>query len=170
MSRRVRWLVAVLIPLGLLAGVTLAVVTWHWYTNQGPQLRDDVPVLDRAVADTLAAAGANGAVAVNAILRTRTCRLGPLRTGGVYTQRLEFYVDAGDENAFITGIAGRLPAGYRPHRQSIPGNAVAVVTAAAGPDVTLSIRETGDGWIAAAVATGCTAGPPPSTDPTVASD
>jgi hypothetical protein len=165
MSRRVAWLIAVLVPLGLLTQVTLAVLTWQWYTDRGPHLRDDLPVLDRAAADTLAAAGDNGAVAVNAVLRTRTCRLAPLRPGGVYTRRLEFYVRAGDETAFITGVARRLPARYRPH-QTTSVDAGEVVTATAGRDVTLSIREISDGWIVAAAATGCTAGPPPSTDPT----
>jgi hypothetical protein len=147
------------------AQVTLSVWLWRWNADRGPNVRDDLPAMDRAVAATVTAVGENAAVSVTGLVRVRSCDLGTLRTGGVYTRSATFYVDSGDEDTLISRIAGRLPAAYQPRRQPAVAGGAAPLSAVAGHDVSLTVRELGDGWLVATATTGCTNGPAQPADP-----
>ena len=174
MSVRGRWLlaVAVLAAVGIVGGV--AVGGWRWYAGRGPQLGADVPVMEQAVTDVLAAVGNEAAVALNGMVRSRTCSAGVGRDGGRYTFTAELYVDAGAEDGLITRIGQRLPAGYQARREAAAGGTAAPLSATAG-GVRVSVRQLGDGWLVVSAATGCTRGPtqpadasPAAGDPAIA--
>ena len=164
--RRGRWLLC----LGVAACVGVQVVAlaadWRWYANRGPHLGDVLSVLDGSVADTLASAGDDAAVAVDGLVRVRSCGLRPLRTGGIYSRGVEFYLDPGREDALIGTIARQLPVADHPQRSASVAGGAAPLTATMPRGVTLMVHQLGDGWVVATASTGCVAGPPQPADPT----
>ncbi|MFD0578040.1 hypothetical protein [Dactylosporangium darangshiense] len=174
MSTRKRWLLAVsvLAALALLAGAAVGV--WRWQASRDPKVDTALPDMDRALADVLAAAGDEPAVAVNGLVRAATCPLGVLRTGGRYSRTAELYVAGGDEDTLIGRIAQRLPATYQAHRDTVTSGSAPPLTADLAGGVRVSVRQLGIGWLVADAATGCVAGPattpdsaPPPEDPAV---
>lgn len=146
-------IVAVAVPAGVGAAM------WRAYTRRQPTVTDAVPAMDRAIADVLAAAGPDPAVAVTGMVRVAVCRLDAIRTGGRYNRVASLYTTRGDEDTLITRITQALPAGYRASRGAGPAGQAAPMTADAGRDVHLSVRQAGYGWVTATAATGCTTGP-----------
>ncbi|MEU7874648.1 hypothetical protein [Dactylosporangium sp. NPDC049140] len=156
MSRRGRWIVA-----GSVAGVVAvaAVGLWRWQASRDPLVGDSVAAMDRGVADVLAAAGSDAAVAVSGMVRAATCSLGLLRGGGRYSRAADLYVPGGQEDGAISGIEQRLDASYHPRRETALSGSVRPLVATAGAGVALSVRQLGPGWLVAEAQTGCVAGP-----------
>jgi hypothetical protein len=159
MSVRIRWLLTLFVVVAVTVQMGLIVTLWRLHTAHQPTVTDDMPAMDRAVVDTLGAAGPDPAVAVTGIVRAATCKLDALRTGGRYTRAASLYATRGDEDALITRIAQALPAAYHPRREPPPPGAAAPLSADVGHGIHLSVRQLGNGWITATAATGCTTGP-----------
>lgn len=155
--------VAGVLVLAALAGGGAA--WWHWDTGRQPQVRDVVATMNRAVADIVVAAGPEAAVAVSPVVRTTDCRLGFLRTGGIFTARADLYTDPGGEDALLTAIGQRLPSGYDVTR----GPAVAgtrSLRATGEATVGVSVQRLSPGWLTVIARSGCSLGkaaaPPPA--------
>jgi hypothetical protein len=162
MSVRVRLLVFAGVPLvliGLLASA--GVLWWRWDTGRQPKVADDIPVMDRAIADTVVAAGDQAAVAISGVFRATTCDLGVLREGGQCNRSADLYTEPGGEDALIGRIAAGLPAAYQASRGTPVGGNAAPLSATAGQRVQLSVRQLGEGWVTARATTGCTGGRQP---------
>jgi hypothetical protein len=166
MSGRLRWLVCLGVAACVGVQVVALAVDWRWYTSQGPHLGGVLAVLDGSVADTLAAAGDDAAVAVDGLVRVRSCGLRPLRTGGIYSRGVEFYLDPGSEDALIGTIARQLPVADHPQRSASASGGAAQLTATMPHGVTLQVHQLGDGWVVATASTGCVTGPSLPVDPT----
>src|SRR5512142_765456 len=164
MAVRRRWILVPVVVLVLVAAAA-GTAAWRWYAKLGPHLRDDLAALDRMVADTLTAAGDAAAVAVDGLVRVRTCPLRPLRTGGRYTRGAEFYLDPGAESALVTALAGRLPAADHPRLEPSTVGGAPSLTATGPHGVLLTVHQLGDGWVVATAATRCTDGPARTADP-----
>jgi hypothetical protein len=160
-GRRPRWwlLVAVLVLVAVAAPAGVGVAMWRAYTRRQPTVTDAIPAMDRAIVDVLAAAGPDPAVAVTSVVRVAVCQLDPIRAGGRYNRVASLYTARGEEDTLITRITQALPAGYRASRQAASPGQAAPMTADAGRNVHLSVRQAGYGWITATAATGCTTGP-----------
>jgi hypothetical protein len=169
-SVRVRWLLTAVVAVTVALHAVALGVAWRWYRGRGPDVGEDLTAMRQAVADTLVAAGDAAATTVGGLIRARTCSLGPLRPGGVYTLTAEAYVDGGQEDAFIGRVAERLPAHYRAQRDTALAGSNRPLDADGGSGVHLSVRQLGDGWITITATTGCTKGPGEPADPQLAGD
>ena len=152
-----RWIV-----LGIAVAVVVvgsAVAGLRWYRSRGPFLREVSSSVQGGIGALLAAGGSDAAVTIDGVVRTRSCPRGPLRSGGIYTGGVEYYVSPGAEGALLSGIAARLPGA------SFAGG---VVSASLGSSVVVSVRQIGDGWVVGSVATGCVSGPAQLVDTPVA--
>lgn len=158
MSVRTRWLLALLVVAAVAAQAGLGVVLWRRHTAHQPKVTADIPTMDRAIVDTLAAAGPDPAVAVTSIVRAAACKLDVLSSCGRYTRSASLYTVRGNEDALITRIAQGLPAGYHPRREPPAAGAAAALSADVGRRVHLSVRHLGYGWITATATTDCTTG------------
>jgi hypothetical protein len=153
--------------LAVLAGA--ATWWWRWDTSRQPRVDDVVAAMNTAVADTVTAAGPDAAVAVSPVVPSAECPLGPFRRGHTFTAKADLYTDPGSEDALITTIEQRLPAGYATTR----GVAVAGIRplqAAIGATVTLSVRRLSPGWLTVNARSQCSLGtattpPPPGGNP-----
>jgi hypothetical protein len=152
-------LVALLVIVAIAVPAGVGVAMWRAYTRRQPTVTDAIPAMDRAIADVLAAAGPDPAVAVTGVVRVAVCRLDPIRAGGHYNRVASLYTIRGDEDTLITRITQALPAVYHASRQAASLGQAAPMTADAGRNVHLSVRQAGYGWITATAATGCTSGP-----------
>lgn len=143
-----RWIVLGIVLLVVVAGA--AAYGFRWYRSRGPFLHDVSGTVQGELGALLVAGGDDAAVTIDGMVRTRSCSRGPLRTGGIYTGGVEYYVTPGAEGALLSGIAGKLPGASL---------ASGVVTASLGSGVDVSVRQAGDGWVVGTVATGCVSGP-----------
>jgi hypothetical protein len=158
---RWRWLLPLLI-IGVVAAQAGAIAVSRWVDGlRQPHIATDLPTVDTAIANTVTAAGEQAAVAVGGLVRASTCALDPLTQGGRYTRTADLYLSPGNEDRLITGIAQRLPADYHPSREGAIAGGAAPLLAAAGHGVSLSVRQLGNGWVAAIASTGCTSGGQP---------
>jgi hypothetical protein len=146
--------VAGVVVLAALAGGGAA--WWHWDTGRQPQVRDVVAAMNGAVADVVVAAGPDAAVAVSPVVRSTDCHLGFLRTGGIFTARADLYTNPGDEDALITTIARRLPAGYVVTRGPLTAGARSL-RATSGP-VVVVVQRLSPGWLGVIARSGCSLG------------
>jgi hypothetical protein len=170
-----RLLIRVVAPLGAVAllGTAGTLAWWSWDAARQPEVTDAVPVLRRALADTVTAAGQDAAAAIGGVARSAQCQINPLRTGGVFTARADLYTDPGGEDDLITGIATRLSGSY-PVTRGTALSGVRPLTADAGQGVRLAVRRLGPGWLSVTARSGCSRGSvpdpqaPPPNDPGVA--
>lgn len=165
MSRRPR--LAVLAGSCLVVVALLAAAGWAWWRWDGarrPQVDDALPVMDEAMMATLRVAGDDPVVSVGGVVRSAVCELGPLRQGGRFTRGADLYVPVGEEDALISRLAAGLPPGYRAQRGPAVGSSAAPLTATVGPQVELSVRHLGPGWVIARARTGCSGGRQPVAD------
>lgn len=158
-----RWVLVAVVAVAALAGGGSA--WWRWDTGRQPHVADVVAGMNQAVADVVVAAGPGAAFAVSPVVRSSRCRLGPFRQGGIFTAKADLYTDPGAEDALITGIAGRLPAGYAVSRGPAIGG-VRPLRATAGPAVAVAVQRLSPGWLSVTARSGCslgaTATPPPA--------
>jgi hypothetical protein len=147
--------VAGVLVLAALAGGGAA--WWHWDTGRQPQVRDVVATMNRAVADIVVAAGPDAAVAVSPVVRTTDCKLGFLRTGGIFTARADLYTNPGGEDALLTTIGQQLPSGYEVTRgPAIAGTRSLRATGEA--TVGVSVQRLSPGWLTVIARSGCSLG------------
>jgi hypothetical protein len=148
-------LIVVVAVFAALAGA--AAVWWRWDTGRQPRVGDVVARMNRAVADVVVAAGPDAAFAVSPVVRSTQCRLGFLRQGGIFTAKADLYTDPGAEDALITAITGRLPAGYAATRgPQVAG--VSPLRATAGTAVTVAVQRVSPGWLSVTARSGCSLG------------
>jgi hypothetical protein len=155
MSRRVGWLIAaaVFVVISVLAGA--GVVAWQSSPGpDGPPVVDVLPIVDRAIADTITAAGTEAAVAIAPVTQVGECSLGRHK-GAQYARAADLYTDAGQEGAVISRIEGGLPADLSPRRDAAVGSNAAPLLADLGNGVQLSVRQLGEGWVVARAETTC---------------
>jgi hypothetical protein len=150
-------LVAV-VALGAAAGSGVA--WWRWDTARQPVVGDAVAVLDKAVAEVVVAAGPEVAVALGGVVRSASCQIDVLRTGGEFTASADLYTDLGREDATIAAIGQQLAGSY-PVRRGTAVSGVRPLTADAPGGVLVSVRKLGDGWLAVSARTGCSLGSAP---------
>jgi hypothetical protein len=157
LSKR-RLLTVLLVPVVLVAVLVGAgVAWWRWDTGRQPQVAGVVARMNRAVADVVVAAGRDAAFAVSPVVRSSQCRLGFLRQGGIFTAKADLYTDPGAEDALITTIAQRLPAGYSVTRgPEVSGTRA--LRASAGAAVSVAVQRLSPGWLAVTARSGCSLG------------
>ena len=109
------WLkvLSVLWIVGLLIGAV-------YYAKHGrPTVREQTtivsarPVVDRAIADAVTAAGTGPVIAVSDYAKTGSCRVTPVRGGSEYARTLTLATPPGTESALLKTIATGLPKSYR---------------------------------------------------------
>jgi hypothetical protein len=152
------WILGPLLVVGV--GAVAAVVWWRWDTARQPVVVDAVPMMRKAVADAVTAAGPEAAVAVSGVVRSSQCRINAFRDGGIFTARADLYTDPGGEDALITGIVQQLSGAYAVRRgAAVSGTRPA--EADLGQGVRLTVRRIGAGWLTVSARTGCSLGAAP---------
>lgn len=154
-KRLLAWTLTPLLATALIAAAGAA--WWRWDTGRQPAVGDAVAVMNRAVADTVTAAGPGAAIAVGGVVRSRVCRLNAIREGGVFTASGDLYTDPGTEGALIDGIAQRLPRTYTVRRGAAASDVRSLEADIAG-GVTLSVRRLSAGWLTVSSRTQCSLG------------
>ncbi|MDI6097368.1 hypothetical protein QLQ12_01970 [Actinoplanes sp. NEAU-A12] len=147
---------AAVVTVVLLVAAAGGAAWWRWDTQRQPRVDDVVTDMNTAVADAVAAAGEDAAVAVSPVVAAADCRLGPLRPGKIFTGKADLYTDPGGEDALITTIERNLPPRYAAGR----GTAVAGVRPLQADigTVTLSVRRLSPGWLAVTARSRCSLG------------
>jgi hypothetical protein len=146
--------VAGVVVLAALAGAGAA--WWHWDTGRQPQVGDVVAAMNRAVADVVVAAGPGAAVAVSPVVRSTDCHLGFLRTGGIFSARADLYTNPGGEDALITAIGQRLPAGYAATRGPLIAGARSLQATSGA--VSVAVQRLSPGWLGVIARSACSLG------------
>jgi hypothetical protein len=132
-------------------------VWWRWDTDRQPVVQDSIATMSSAVAAVVVAAGPAAAVAISAVVPSTSCKINLLSTGSEFTAAADLYTDPGTEDALITTIAQRLPAGYAARRgPAISG--VRPLEADVAGGVLLSVRKVSVGWLTITARTGCSRG------------
>jgi hypothetical protein len=106
---------------------------------------DVLPIVDRAIAAVVVAAGGDAAVAVAGINQVRSCALTRLRQGWQYSRAADLYTEPWREDAVIGRIAERLPAELHPQREAPLAGTAAALAAELGHGVRLAVRQLGEG-------------------------
>jgi hypothetical protein len=70
------------------------------------------PVVDRAVADVVTAAGSGPIVTISDFAKTENCSITPVRSGVAYARSVTLYTKPGTEATVLKTIAARLPERY----------------------------------------------------------
>ena len=154
-------MIGVLALLVIGGGGAAGVAWWRWDTARQPAVADAVAVMNRAVADAVAAAGPDAAVALSDVLRSTTCRINLFRDGGVFTANADLYTDLGGEDSLINAMAQRLSASYAVRRgPAVSGVSPLLATVPGG--VELSVRKVSEGWLSVSARTGCSLGSVPA--------
>jgi hypothetical protein len=154
-SRRGRWLIAAAAVLALALQAGLGVLVWQHTRPRLPALAAVTPVMDRAIASVVAAAGDTAAVAVGDLVPSAACQNTPLAKGSRYVRTADLYTSPGGEDALIGRIAAALPSTEHPARGSRIGAGAAPLSADLGGGVQLQVSEIDQGWVAASAKTGC---------------
>lgn len=123
----------------LLLAAAAASVRWDEPTvREQRSLAQAVPVVDRATADLIAAAGGSGVVVESTDRRVeKGCRITALRPGAELTSTVTLRIPAVDGADLLDRIAQRLPAAYRAGTRRAPGESTPTLRADAGEFVAI---------------------------------
>lgn len=150
---RARWLLAIAVGWAVLLGVLAYVSARH----DEPTVREQRsigqarPVVDRALADLIDAAGPDVVVEVGAHRLNAGCRITPLRSGASLTRQLTVYTGESGAVALLERVADALPdrygawtrSGKLPMLKADAGEFVGVRGEAPGPDQVVFTVSTG---------------------------
>jgi hypothetical protein len=122
------------------------------------------PVVDRAIADVVHAAGPKPVIAISEFNRVSSCSITPLRKGFNYQRTVTFYGAPGAEASLLRAIAAGLPARYV---AKASGTQTVSLYADAGDFVAVSGTRMSPGQVLVRASTGCRTmgGDPTSVEP-----
>lgn len=158
MRRRGWWLIGLAAVTALSIQAGIVAVVWRQARPRLPGVAAVVPTMDRVIADVVAAAGNDAAVAVSDLVPVTSCQHTPLAKGNRFSRTADLYTAPGAEDALIARIAGALPAADHARRASRTAGGAAPLTADPGSGVHLVVTEIDQGWVAAAAQTDCRTG------------
>ncbi|WBB66196.1 hypothetical protein [Micromonospora sp. WMMD812] len=154
-TRRRGWLLAATVAWALL----LAALVWLSVRDDPPTVREQRslaeagPLVDRAVGELTAAAGASAVLELTPPRVEPGCRVTPFADGASLRRGVEVAAPGDGERAVLERIAERLPAGWRAGvRMTTDGPRL---RADAGEFVAVEGRPTGDGRLRLTADTGC---------------
>ncbi|HEX5597819.1 MAG TPA: hypothetical protein VFX61_17670 [Micromonosporaceae bacterium] len=153
---RIWWLVAI-------AGwaVLLLVLAYVSVGRAAPTVREQrslaeaVPVVHRALADLVTAAGPDAVVKLSTAVVDEGCRISPLRSGATLQQSITFHTAETDGPVLLDQIAQRLPAGYRAQARHSDDGKVHTLRADAGEFVGIKGGVSEPGVLTLTASTGC---------------
>ncbi|MFC4016903.1 hypothetical protein ACFOW4_02955 [Micromonospora sp. GCM10011542] len=153
--RWLRWLLAATVAWAVL----LAGLTWLSVRDDPPTVREQRslgeagPVVDRAVGELAAAAGAGSVLELVPPRIDRGCRVTPFADGATLRRAVTVLAPTGTEQAVLDRIADRLPADWRAGVRRTPDGPR--LSADAGEFVAVEGGPTGDGRVRLTADTGC---------------
>ncbi len=117
-----RWLVIATIAWVVVLAVSGTIYALHGKSTVREQttVASAQPTIDRAITNVIAAAGSGPIVAVGPFVKTKACKITPVRSGVEYVRDVVLVAEPGTESAILKMIAAGLPASYG--ARSGPGN------------------------------------------------
>lgn len=163
--RAPRWLVAatVIWMVVLVAGAVFYAFRGAPTVREQTTISSSRPVVDRAVADAVTAAGSGPVIAMSGFNRVRSCSITPVRPGLDYERTVTFYTAPGTEPALLSTIGEGMPARYRAR---VGTAAIGYLYADAGDYVAVTGTMTAPGQVLVRAITGCRPLGRPITAPT----